>query len=288
MKFENVLENKRGIAGMEKYSVLMTVYKNDNPEFFSLAIDSMLTQSYKPDEIVIVKDGPITTELEAVIDEKIINGAPIVQVQLPMNKGLGVALNEGIKVIRNELIARMDSDDYSMPERCESQVKEFMKNPNLDIVGCSVQEFKGNIRNVVGERRVPVTNEEIYKFARRRDPFNHPTVMYRKIAVENVGGYSNYRKNQDTDLWIKMLSNGAVCKNLENSEYYFRFDERTYQKRKSWINTKTLIEIRYKAWKIGFNSFFDFLIVFVAQIGMYILPVRFQKYLYKKVLRKSI
>lgn len=271
---------------MQKYSVLMTVYTKDNPDYFSLSLDSMVNQTYKPDEIVLVKDGPIAEVLQKVIDDHIAAGAPIVQIQLPSNKGLGLALNEGIKVVKNELIARMDSDDYSMPDRCEIQVKEFEKNPQLDIIGCPVLEFVGEIDNIVGKHNVPTDNEGIYKFARKRDPFIHPTVMYRKSAVEAAGCYSDYRKNQDTDLWIKMLSNGVTCMNLTDSVFRFRFDEGTYKKRKSWVNTKILIEIRFKAWKSGFNSFGEFMIIAVAQLGMYILPVGFQKFLYQKVLRR--
>lgn len=271
---------------MEKYSVLMTVYTKDNPEYFALALDSMIRQTYPADEIVIVKDGPVTEELQKVIDDRLRDGAPIVQVQLPENKGLGLALNEGIKVIKNDLIARMDADDYSLPERCEMQVRAFEKIPKLDIIGCPVLEFSGTIDNIVGERKVPLKNKEIYAFAKKRDPFNHPTVMYRKKAVMKAGCYSDYRKNQDTDLWIKMLSNHVYCRNLAKPVFRFRFDEGTYQKRKSWINTKILIEIRYKAWRSGFNSFLEFLTVAAVQLGMYILPVGFQKFVYQKILRR--
>lgn len=272
---------------MEKYSVLMTVYKNDNPEYFDLSLKSMLEQTYMPDEIVLVKDGPIPETLQSVIDKYVGQAdVEIKQIQLETNRGLGLALNEGLKHCRNELIARMDSDDYSMPSRCELQVKEFEKNPSLDIIGCPVDEFVGDIENIVGARNVPATNEEIYKFAKTRDPFNHPTVMYKKSTVEKAGNYSDYRKNQDTDLWIKMLKNSAVCMNLKESVFRFRFDEGTYQKRKSWINTKILIEIRYKAWKSGFNSFGEFLMVAVSQLGVYILPVGFQRFLYKSILRR--
>lgn len=271
---------------MEKYSVLMTVYSKDNPEYFSLALKSMVNQTYPADEIIIVKDGTITDKLQRVIDNYISKNVPIVQVEISKNKGLGLALNEGLKVIKNELIARMDSDDYSLPERCELQVREFEKNPKLDIIGCPVLEFVGTIENIVGERRVPLTNKSIYAFAKKRDPFNHPTVMYRKSAVMKAGGYSDYRKNQDTDLWIKMLSNNVVCKNLAEPVFRFRFDEDTYKKRKSWINTKILIEIRYKAWKSGFNSFIEFMTVAAAQLGMYMLPVGFQKFLYQRILRR--
>ena len=271
---------------MDKYSVLMTVYKNDNPDYFDLSIKSMVEQSYPADEIVIVADGPISEDLNRIIEKYINQKCPIKKIQLDKNVGLGLALNEGIPHCSNELIARMDSDDFSMPSRCEAQVKEFENDPNLDIIGCQVMEFVGDIDNIVGSRKVPTTNEEIYRFAKKRDPFTHPTVMFKKSKVQAVGGYSNYRKNQDTDLWIKMLSNGAVCKNLETFDFRFRFDEGTYKKRKSWINTKILIEIRYKAWKSRFNTFGEFLQIAIAQLGMYVLPVGFQKFVYKSILRR--
>lgn len=271
---------------MQKYSVLMTVYCGDNPDYFAMSLDSMLKQTYLADEIVVVKDGEITPELQMVIDGRLNQGIDIQQVQLEKNVGLGLALNEGLKVVRNDLVARMDSDDYSLPQRCELQVKEFMKNPSLDIVGYPVDEFVGNPNHVIGCRNVPLTNDLIYKFAKRRDPFNHPTVMYKKTTVECVGGYSDYRKNQDTDLWIKLLSNKAVCMNLNERLFRFRFDEKTYKKRKSWVNTKTLICIRYKAWKSGFNSFVDFIMVAIGQISVYVLPVGFQRLFYKILLRR--
>ena len=110
--------------------------------------------------------------------------------------------------------------------------------------------------------------------------------MYRKSAIESVGCYSDYRKNQDTDLWIKLLSKGVTCKNLSDTVFRFRFDEGTYKKRKSWINTKILIKIRYKSWQSGFNSFSEFFMVAIAQLGVYILPVSFQQFLYKHLLRR--
>lgn len=264
----------------------MTVYTKDNPDYFALSLDSMINQTCKPDEIVIVKDGHIRKQLQDIIDSRKNRQVKIIQLQLPVNKGLGLALNEGIKICKNELIARMDADDYSMPNRCELQLKAFEKYPELDIVGCPVDEFVDDIDNVVGCRNVPYTNDEIYAFAKKRDPFNHPTVMYKKSVVLKAGMYSDYRKNQDTDLWIKMLSNGAQCMNLKEHVFRFRFDSATYRKRKSWVNTKILLEIRYKAWQSGFNTFFDFLLVATSQIGVYILPVWFQRWLYTAVLRR--
>lgn len=269
-----------------KYSVLMTVYKKDSSDYFDLALKSMLNQTCKPDEIVLVKDGPIPQELQDVINRNIeTTDIFINQVSLSQNVGLGLALNEGIKVARNELIARMDSDDISLPERCEKQIKLFEDDPDLDIVGCPVIEFSGDPSNVVGKRDVPLTNNEIHKYAKRRDPFNHPTVMYKKSKIEAVGCYGDYRKNQDTDLWIKMLASGCKGQNCPEYLVYFRFEESTYQKRKSWINTKILIGLRWNAFKIGFNSFWDFLIVTILQLGMYVLPIGFQKFIYTRFLR---
>ena len=270
-----------------EYSVLMTVYEKDNPEYFHMALLSMVKQSKKPDELVLVKDGPIPKEIQRVID-KVDSQYPdiIVQVQLRQNAGLGTALNEGLKVCKNELVARMDSDDLSLPMRCEKQIAEFEKNPKLDIVGCPVIEFIDNPNNKVGRRDVPLDNASIYRYARKRDPFNHPTVMYRKSKVEEVGGYGNLRKNQDTDLWIKMLSNGAICKNIPEYLLKFRFDEGTYKKRKTWLNTRLLLGIRWKAFQNGFCSLLDFLEVAIVQFGIFIMPIKFQIFIYKKILRR--
>lgn len=269
---------------MEKYSVLQTVYKSDDPNAFRLSVQSMLSQMAKPDEIVIVKDGPVSEQLQQVIDQAD-HASPgvIVQVQLEKNVGLGLALNAGLKVCKNELVARMDSDDISLPERCEKQLAAFEDDPELDIVGTQIREFVDDPSNVVGERRVPESHAEIVKFDKRRDPFNHPTVMYRKSKVLKYGPYGDYRKNQDTDLWIKLLSSGCKGANLPEQLLLFRFDENTYQKRRTWLNTRSLISIRWNAYKMRYCSLVDFLFVAAAQLGTFILPVGFQRFVYRKL-----
>lgn len=278
--------NKKEQKNLPKFSVLLTVYKNDNPKYLDIALGSLYNQTVFPDEVVLVKDGIIGDDLQDVI-RKYSSLLNIKELQLEKNIGLGLALNEGINICKNELIARMDSDDYSMPLRFEKQLLEFVRHPKLDIVGLCVKEFSGDINNIVGCRNVPLTNSEIYKFAKTRDPFNHPTVMYKKSSVINAGYYGNYRKNQDTDLWIKMLSKNCVCKNLDGDLFRFRFEESTFKKRKNFINTKLLLQIRYKAYKDGFCSLFDFMKVAIAQIGIYILPIKFQKIIYAKFLRRA-
>lgn len=272
---------------MQKYSVLMAVYIKDNPEYFAIALDSMINQTYPPDEIVIVKCGQITEELQIIIHDRQKRNASITEVPLAADPGFALSLNAGLEACRNELVARMDADDCSYPERCELQVKEFEKNPSLDIVGTQIREFIGTMDNVTGERKVPLSNEEIYEFAKLRDPFNHPTVMYKKSAVQAVGSYSDC-SNEDTDLWIKMLSRNAVCMNIDIPLLYFRFDEQTYRRRKSWKQTKALLGIRYSAWQKGFNTTREFLTIAGGQLLLYIFPPSFTKFIYKNMLRTAV
>lgn len=271
---------------MIPYSVLMTVYRVDNPSYVKTSIESIIKQTHQSNDFVIVEDGSLPEDLEQVICSYEANHPEIHVLRLSQNVGLGKALNEGLPLCKNELIARMDSDDISMPDRCEKQVKAFMDDPELDIVGCPVKEFVGTPNNVVGQRLVPLDNKSIHKYVRRRDPFNHPTVMYRKSKVMEYGPYGDYRKNQDTDLWIKLLSKGG-CKAINIDEFLlmFRFDEGTFRKRKSWTNTKTLINIRWKAFKDKYCSFIDFLVVSGAQLAIYIMPSGLQRFIYQHILR---
>ena len=268
----------------ENYSVLMTVYKKDNPKYFYQSLESMLTQSVTPSEVVLIKDGGITEELQGVIDELEIVYPNIIKViNLQDNVGLGVALRIGVQRCKYELIARMDSDDISLSDRCKLQLEAFANNPKLDIVGYSIKEFSGNVENIVGERKVPENNKEIYKFAKLRDPFNHPTVMFRKSKVLSSGNYGVYRKNQDTDLWIKMLSHNAVCMNLSADQFRFRFDEDTYSRRRNWLNTRSLLKIRYQAWKDGYNNLLELLIICIGQLVRQLFPIEAQKLVYRLI-----
>ena len=267
---------------MEKYSVLMSLYKKEHPEYLRLALDSMLNQTVKPDEIVLVEDGPLTPELYAILNEY-----PMLhRVKNEKNLGLGLALNEGLKVCRNELVARMDTDDISKPERCEKQLRRFEEKPELAIVGSHIDEFVGTPDNIISQRKVPLTSEAIYNFAKKRSAFNHPAVMYRKSAVLAEGGYSDLKRNQDVDLFGRMLFKGYKAENIDEALLWFRSSDELAARRKSWENTKSYIDTIKKFWKMGYSSFADYAKVAVAQTGMFILPASMQNWVYKKFLRK--
>lgn len=268
---------------MEKYSVLMSLYKKEHPEYLRLALDSMINQTIKPDEIVLVEDGPLTDELYKIVDEY----KDLLHIVVnEKNVGLGLALNAGLKACKNELVARMDTDDISKPDRCEKQLNRFLEKPSLAIVGSHIDEFVGTPDNVISQRRVPTTSEAIYDYAKKRSAFNHPSVMYRKSAVLAEGGYSDLKRNQDVDLFGRMLFKGYKAENINEALLWFRSSDELAVRRKSWENTKSYISTIKKFWKMGYSSFFDYIKVAVAQTGMYILPIKVQNWVYKKFLRK--
>lgn len=260
----------------------MSLYKKEHPEYLKLALDSMINQTVSPDEIVLVEDGPLTDELYAIVDEYKWH---LHIVKNPRNLGLGLALNEGLKVCRNELVARMDTDDISKPDRCEKQLKRFDEKPELSIVGSHIDEFVGSIDNIISQRKVPTNSNSIYNFAKKRSAFNHPAVMYKKSAVLAEGGYADLKRNQDVDLFGRMLFKGYKAENIDEALLWFRSSDELAVRRKSWENTWSYIATIRKFWKMGYSTFSDYLIVFIAQTGMYLMPVKIQNWVYKKFLR---
>lgn len=199
---------------MDKYSVLMSIYYKEKPEYLVLAIESMINQTIPPDEIVLVEDGPLTDELYAVIDKYMEKYSGLIhKVVNKTNLGLGLALNNGLTHCKNELVARMDTDDISLPKRCEEQLEIFKANSNVDIVGGDIAEFIDKETNIVGRRTVPIGDEEIKEYMKYRCAFNHMAVMFKKQAVLKVGGYKDWFWNEDYYLWIRMLENGCTFAN---------------------------------------------------------------------------
>ncbi|MDY2911589.1 MAG: sugar transferase [Agathobacter sp.] len=269
-------------AKEQKYSVLMSLYKKEKPDYLRIALDSMLNQTVAPDEIVLVEDGPLTSELYAVLEDyPMLN-----RVKNETNLGLGLALNVGLKECRNELVARMDTDDCSKPNRCERQLARFAEKPYLAIVGSHIDEFVGDISNVISQRVVPTTSEEIYNFAKKRSAFNHPAVMYSKTAVLANNGYADLKRNQDVDLFGRMQFEGYKAENIDEALLWFRSSDELAKRRKSWQNTWSYIATIRKFWKMGYSGFSDYVVVAVAQTGMYLMPVKIQNFIYKKFLRK--
>lgn len=271
-----------------KYSVLMSIYKKEKPEYFVQSLESMVNQTLRPDEILIVKDGELIKDLEEVI-EKYIDEYPGLFKVVPLkeNIGLGRALDEGLNHCKNELVARMDTDDISLPERCELQIKQFNENIELCIVGTMIDEFYDEPNNIISSRVVPTTNDEIYKFMKRRSPFNHPTVMYKKSEVIRCGGYGKMRRKQDLDLFSRMINNGCVAQNINQSLLLFRSNEDNFKRRKSWSYCKSYIDVQYEIWKRGHCSLGDLAFVTTGQLVMFLAPMGLLKKISSRYLRNN-
>lgn len=274
---------------MESYSVLMTVYEKEEPEHFQLAIDSMVRQTVMTNDFVIVCDGPLTKELDEVIDKALHKFPDLFQIiRLKKNVGIGAATNIGLQHCKNDLIAKMDADDMAALQRCELQLKAFATCPQLTILGGYLAEFDCDPKEPYAIREVPLKNEDIRKFARRRQPFNNVTVMYRKDAVLKVGGYRPMGRNEDFDLYIRLLHAGYYAMNLAEILTSARTDRTAMIRRASWPTLKGCAKSRWYSMRMGYCSILDFLVCVGGQFAVWICPVCIQEWFYQKFLRKVV
>lgn len=272
-----------------RYSVLMSVYYKEKAEYFKTSIESMLNQTITPNQIVIVADGKLTEQLYAVLNHYVsAYPAMFTIIYLKENIGLGRALNVGLKKCRNNLVARMDTDDISLPRRCEKQLKVFQKDREVSIVGTQIDEFYGSVNNIVYSRNVPTKPKEILEFSKRRSPFNHPTVMYKRDDVWNAGGYGSSGRKEDLELFGRMLHKGYKGRNINESLLLYRSNKDNLKRRKTWNNCRDYIVVIYHFYKKGYSTFEDFLFVAIGQLIMWVAPEWIVKVLTKKFLRVKL
>ncbi|WP_367987889.1 glycosyltransferase [Vibrio sp. NTOU-M3] len=196
------------------FCVLMSVYEKDNENYLNEALESLLSQTVKANEVIMIADGPLKDGQISIINKfkKILN---IRIINLDENKGLAHALKIGVESSNYEWIARMDSDDICYPERFALQTEYLKLNPSIDIVGGNITEFqiKGK---TISKRLVKENHEKIIEFSKFFSPMNHVTVMFRKSAVLNAGNYNQkYTMMEDYPLWMAMISNGAQFHNIQ-------------------------------------------------------------------------
>lgn len=234
---KEVYNGKRYVESSEypDFSVAMSVYKKDNPEWFDTALNSVIEQTLKPSEIVLVIDGPVPETIHAIIDKYlkrcIEKKIQLRVIPLPVNKGLGNALRIAVTECSNELIARMDSDDIAVVNRFEKQMQRFVEDEILAICGGQIEEFVDDVSTIIGKRTVPENDRELKEYIKRRCPFNHMTVMFRKSAVCEVGNYQDWFWNEDYYLWIRMALANQKFENLPQTLVYVRVGKDMYNRR---------------------------------------------------------
>jgi glycosyltransferase involved in cell wall biosynthesis len=270
------------------FSIAMSVYYKDNAAFFDRALQSITEeQTIMPSEIVLVCDGPLNRELDAVI-HRYQTRYPIFNIiRLPQNKGLGNALKVAIENSSNELIARMDSDDVSVADRFEQQLDFFIHHPEIDIVGGDITEFIGEEKNIVGKRAVPKTDSEIKEYMKKRAAFNHVSVMYKKSSVQAAGGYQDWFWNEDYYLWIRMQLNNATFANTGTVLVNVRTGEDMYQRR----GGKKYFQSEYGLQKLMLDKKMIGMSTFIGNVGKRIivqmlLPNKVRGWVFRKFARE--
>ena len=271
-----------------KFSVCMSVYKNDRPEYVDIAIQSIfIKQTVKPNEIVLVVDGPISIELESLIDNYAIKYSEIFTIiKLEKNQGLGNALRVAVVKAKYDWVARMDSDDIAAPDRFEKQKSFLQANLDVDIVGGQITEFIDVESNIVGLRNVPLLSADINVYIKARCPFNHMTVMFRKDKILAVGNYIDWHYNEDYFLWIRMFLAGCQFANLPETLVNVRVGKEMYQRRGGWkyfLSEAKLQKYMFDNDIIGIIRFaYNVLGRFVIQVLM---PNKLRGFVFQKLFR---
>lgn len=269
-----------------KFSVSMCTYRKDNPEWFRIAVESILNGTVKPDEVVLVVDGPVPNELNIVINEYEIN--PIFKViRLEKNMGLGNALRVAVENCTYELIARMDSDDISLPNRFEQQLAYFKKDDELDVLSGDIVEFISDENQIVSRRSLPIPDIEIKKDMKKRCSVNHPAVMLKKTSVLSVGNYIDWFFNEDYYLWIRMMKNGCKFNNTGTILVKMRIGKDMYDRRggMKYFKSETKLQKYMLDNKIiGFGTFLENVTKrFIVQV---LLPNKIRGWVFKKFARE--
>ena len=267
------------------FSVILSIYYKESPLFLRESLDSLFSQTVCPDEVILVKDGPIGDELDNVIDSYVTRYPYLKVLSLVTNRGLGKALNEGLKYCSHELVARMDTDDIAKSNRFERQLDIFEKYSEIDVVGAWIDEFEGDVSHVISTRKLPEWHDEIVHFAKLRNPINHPVVMFKKEAVLAAGGYQHFPFFEDYYLWIRMLLNGAKFYNIQESLLYFRFSPEMFKRRGGWkymINELHFLQMMRQMHFISFSQFMQNLFV---RFSIRLIPNSLRAIIYTKLIR---
>ena len=268
-----------------KVSVLMSIYVKEKPEYLKAAMDSVLNQTYPIDEIMLIEDGPLTEELYALIHDYQSKHANIRTFAFEQNQQLGRALAKGVELCRNELVARMDTDDIAMPDRIEKQVAYMEEHPEVHVLGGAIREFndEGTTDRV---KLMPKTQEEIVEYVKVRNPLNHMTVMFRRSAILEVGNYKHFPFLEDYSLWSRMLSKGYQIRNLDEILVRARTSMALVKRRSGWAYYKDFSKLRKFQYELGLLKPLEYVKTSIGTFVILMLPGSLKALLYKLFLRK--
>ena len=269
---------------VEKLSLLLPVWAGDRPDFLADAFrSSVQDQTRRPDHVVIVRDGPVSPELAARIAELAASSpVPVDVVELERNVGLGPALDAGLVACRHDVVARMDADDISLPHRFAVQMPII--ESGFDLVGSGLIEFDADADDVVGTRTPPTDPADILARSRFADPFNHPTVVYRRELVQAVGGYTDFALMEDYLLWAKMIVAGARVANVAEPLVRYRVGAGAYARRGGLAQLRAELAVQRRFRRLGFTTRAQFVRNVAVRGGYRLVPERIRRMAYRAVI----
>lgn len=263
----------------------MSLYYKERHDYLRHSLESVFNQTLPPDEVVMVEDGPLTDELYNVLKEFEDKYPTLKRVPLPVNGGLGKALNEGIKYCSNELVARMDTDDICFPDRFERQIKFMESNPDIDVISGWLQEFEDTPANSKSIKKVPATHKEVEEYIKTRNPLNHPAVVFRVRPVNRAGGYQHFPLFEDYFLWARMYKNGSKFANIQSPVLYFRTSPEMFKRRGGIKYARDCVRFQWTLYRLGIIGKFAAIKASILRGGVYIMPNYIRKIIYTKLLR---
>ncbi len=266
----------------EPFSLLLTVYGGDRADYVREAFDSAVgAQTRRPDQVVLVQDGPVDDDLADCLAElRATETAEVTFLELERNGGLGVALDAGLEASRHDIVARMDADDIAMPQRFAIQLPVIEEG--ADLVGAGMLEFGSDRKDIVG-RRTPVSEPgDIARYARLHDPFNHPTVVYRRAAVLDAGGYGDLPLMEDYWLFARMIANGAQVVNLPEPLVYYRVGDGAYERRGGLALLRAELRLQRQLFEGGFTTRAQYLRNVGLRGGYRLTPAMIRRPMYRR------
>lgn len=275
------------------FSVLMAVYKKEQPLFFKEALRSVFEQSLIPNEVVLVKDGPLTEELEQIIVDFSSKNEQLKVITLEKNQGLGETLRIGLNACSFDLVARMDSDDICKPYRFEKQIAFLKEHKEITIVGSWIEEFSDCKEEIEAIRELPQEDKQLKIFMKWRNPFNHMTVMFRKKDILAVGGYQPFYLLEDYYLWNRLANANYYFANIGESLLWARGGYTMLERRGGWkyvVSESKLLKFMYRSGRINIVEFGANLMMksIIRLIGKHLRHTIYTFFLRKKVTKTSV
>ena len=274
------------MQSLDNYSVIMSVYNKIKPDELETSIQSILNQTYKTNEFILIKDGKLTSMQEKVIEKIVSNNKKIFRViQFSENKGAGAAYNKGIELCTNKWAAIMDSDDIAAETKFEKQMQYLLRHKDIDVIGTNAVEFLDDVGNIISTRIMPETNSQIVKFSHGRCPMIQPTVIFRVESVKRAGSYQHSPLTEDFDLYIRMIMNGCKFYTYQEILYYVRTNKDFFKRRGGIKYLKPILSFKYKYYKKGYFSFFEFIKTACSSAIVALMPNCLRTMIYKRFLR---